>query len=95
MAKDLEGSGVTANALLPGGAVDTHMIPMDRDRSRLLKPEIMQDPVVWLASDASDGIHGRRLIAQDWDESLPIEQRIQKAISPAAWPQLGGPQIQR
>ena len=94
MAKDLEGSGVTANALLPGGAVDTHMIPMDRDRSTLLKPEIMQDPVVWLASSESDGIHGRRLIAQDWDESLPIEQRIQKAISPAAWPQIGGPQMQ-
>jgi NAD(P)-dependent dehydrogenase (short-subunit alcohol dehydrogenase family) len=94
MARDLEGSGVTANALLPGGAVDTHMIPMDRDRSMLLKPEIMQDPVVWLASSESNGIHGRRLIAQDWDESLPIQQRIEKAISPVAWPQLGGPQMQ-
>src|SRR5581483_9876936 len=83
MARQLEGSGVTANVLLPGGAADTNMIPPGRDRSRLLKPEIMQDPVVWLASEASDGFNGRRIVAQFWDETLPIEQRLQKAAAPA------------
>ncbi|MFN0071805.1 MAG: SDR family NAD(P)-dependent oxidoreductase [Chloroflexota bacterium] len=94
MARDLTGTGVTVNALLPGGAVDTHMIPAGRDRSVLLRPEIMQKPLVWLASNESDDVHGRRLIAQDWDESLPIEQRLAKAAAPAAWPQLGGPTAQ-
>lgn len=90
MAKDLDGTGITVNALLPGGAVDTHMIPAGRDRSVLLQPEVMQSAVVWLASDASDGFHGQRLIAKDWDESLPLDVRLARASAPAAWSQLGG-----
>ena len=50
----------------------------------------MTTPVIWLASEESDGINGRRFIAYDWDESLPMEERIAKAGAPAAWPQLGG-----
>jgi NAD(P)-dependent dehydrogenase (short-subunit alcohol dehydrogenase family) len=92
MARDLDGSGVTANVLLPGRAVDTNMIPRDRDLSGLLKPEIMQAPVVWLASEASNGFNGRRIIAEFWDESLPVEQRLAKVSAPAAWPGLGRPE---
>ncbi len=87
MARELEGSGVTANVLIPGGAADTHMVVQD-DRSRLLRPEIMQAPVVWLASSSSDGFNGRRVIAQLWDEELSIQDRLAKASAPAAWPQL-------
>jgi len=29
------------------------------------------------------------IIAYFWDERLPIEERLQKASAPAAWPQLG------
>lgn len=89
MAQDLAGTGVTANVLVPGGAVKTNMIPQDRDPSTLLQPEVMQAPVVWLASEASDGFTGQRIIAQYWDESLPIEQRLEKSSGPAAWPHLG------
>ncbi len=88
IAREVEGTGVTANVLIPGGAASTNMVP-DRDRPGLLPPEVMQAPVVWLASPASDGINGRRLIAQFWDEELPIEERLAKAAAPAAWPQLG------
>jgi 3-oxoacyl-[acyl-carrier protein] reductase len=88
MARKLEGSGVTANVLIPGGAADTHMVP-DADRSRLLRPEIMQAPVAWLASSASDGFSGQRVNARDWDEQLPIGDRVAKASAPAAWAQLG------
>ena len=59
------------------------------DRAALIRPDVMQDPVVWLASDASQEINGRRFIARNWDESLPIEERLEKAGAPAAWPQLG------
>jgi len=87
MARELEGTGVTANVLIPGGAAATHMV--DRERSGLLEPEVMQAPIVWLASEASDGFNGRRIIAQFWDEALPLPQRLEQASAPAAWPQLG------
>ncbi len=91
MSRELEGSGVTANVLVPGGASDTNILPPDTpfDRAALIRPEVMQDPVVWLASEASNGVNGRRFIARNWDESLPIQDRLEKAGAPAAWPQLG------
>ena len=59
------------------------------DRAALMRPEVMQAPAVWLASDESAATNGMRFIAYHWDESLPIEQRLEKAGAPAAWPQLG------
>ena len=91
MAQELEGTGVTANVLVPGGPVNTNLLPPDApfDRAKLIQPDVMRRPVVWLASDASDGINGRRFIAYNWDESLPPEERVERASAPAAWPQLG------
>ena len=91
MAQDLEGTGVTANVLVPGGATNTNLIAPDTPyaRTTLIQPEVMQAPVVWLASDASPACNGRRLIAYYWDERLPLEERLAKASAPAAWPQLG------
>lgn len=91
-AQELEGTGVTSNVLVPGGPVNTHLLPDNTtfDRAKLIQPDVMTTPVIWLASEESDGINGRRFIAYDWDESLPMEERIAKAGSPAAWPQLGG-----
>ena len=53
----------------------------------------MQAPVVWLASDASNGINGQRFIGYYWDEDMPLEERMKKAAAPAAWPQLGAQAI--
>ncbi len=90
MAQDLEGTGVTANVLTPGGASNTNLLPANMpNRERLIAPEVMQAPVVWLASDASDGFSGQRIVGYFWDEALPLEQRLAKAAAPAAWPQLG------
>ncbi len=88
MARELEGSGVTANVLVPGGATLTNMTASRRDPTGLLRPEAMRQPVVWLASAASDGFNGRRIIARFWDESLPIEQRLARASAPAGWADL-------
>ena len=90
MATELEGTGVTANVLVPGGPVNTNLLPPDSpfDREKLIQPDIMRVPVVWLASDAADGVNGRRFIAYFWDESLPVEERLEKAGAPAAWPQI-------
>lgn len=91
MAQELEGTGVTANVLVPGGATNTNLIAPDAayDRAALIQPEVMQAPAVWLASEASHAFNGRRVIAYDWDERLPLDERLAKASAPAAWPQLG------
>jgi NAD(P)-dependent dehydrogenase (short-subunit alcohol dehydrogenase family) len=91
MAQELEGTGVTANVLVPGGATNTNLIAPDAgyDRAALIQPEVMQAPAVWLASDASHACTGRRVIAFYWDEGLPLNERLAKSSAPAAWPQLG------
>jgi NAD(P)-dependent dehydrogenase (short-subunit alcohol dehydrogenase family) len=89
-AKDLEGTGVTVNILVPGGPTDTPgFFPPGRPRPPvLLDPEIMGAPVVWLASPQSDGISACRFIARDWDQSLPPAEAAARVRAPAAWPTL-------
>lgn len=91
MAEELEGSGVSANVLVPGGPVNTRMIPVESGipRDKLIQPEVMQRPIVWLASDDSNGVNGMRFLAALWDPDLPRDERIEKAGAPVAWPQLG------
>ncbi len=88
--RELRGSGVTANVLVPGGLTNTDLIPDDNPfaREEMIQPEVMQAPIVWLASNASDDVTGQRFIAYHWDPDLPIEQRLAKAGAPAGWPQL-------
>jgi len=93
--RELEGTGVTVNVLVPGGMASTDLIPDDaaHQRENMIDPQVMQAPVVWLASDASDGINGQRFIGYYWDEDLPLGERLEKAAAPAAWPQLGAQAI--
>ncbi|MBU7443528.1 SDR family oxidoreductase [Paraburkholderia fungorum] len=81
-AQDLEGTGVTVNALLPGGATLTGMIPHDLDehiRAQLLDPKVVVAPLLWLASPAADHINGRRLLANCWRDDDPA------AFGDAGW----------
>ncbi len=91
LAQELEGTGVTANVLVPGGAADTRMVSIGQepDRTKLIAPEIMVAPLVWLCSNGSDGVNGQRFVAARWDETLPPGEAAKKAGAPAAWPQLG------
>ena len=91
IAQQLEGTGVTVNVLVPGGPANTNLLPQDTpfDRAALIQPDVMQRPVVWLASEASAAVHGQRLIAYHWDESLEVESRLARAAAPLAWQQLG------
>ncbi len=89
MARELSGSGVTANVLVPGRATLTGMTAGNRDTAGLLRPEVMQAPVVWLASDDSAACNGLRIVAEFWDEGLPSAERLERASAPAGWPQLG------
>jgi NAD(P)-dependent dehydrogenase (short-subunit alcohol dehydrogenase family) len=87
MAEDLAGSGVTANVLVPGGMTDTRIIPDGAvaDRSRLLRPEIMVPPLLWLLSEAAAEVSGRRFIAAHWDKTLPPAEAALKCGAPIAW----------
>jgi 3-oxoacyl-[acyl-carrier protein] reductase len=86
-AKDLAHSGVTVNALVPGGPVNTRMIPKEEvlDRNTLLQPEAMMAPIVWLMSAASDGVTGRRFVAKQWDPALDPRAAAEKAGAPAGF----------
>jgi 3-oxoacyl-[acyl-carrier protein] reductase len=87
-AKDLEGSGVTVNALLPGGAANTRMIPAGEisDRSTLVQPEAMKAPIVWLMSDDAKDVTGQRFIAQLWNPAVDPAVASAKASSAAGFP---------
>lgn len=81
--QDLAGTGVTVNALLPGGATATGMIPAgfpEHLRSTLLDPAIMVPPLLYLAGTRSDGVTGRRFIAANWRDDDP-----QAAAAAAGW----------
>jgi len=87
-AQDLAGTGVTVNALLPGGATDTGMVPADiapHLRQKLLHPDIMIPPLLWLVSEAASGVTGSRFAANLWDAALPPEQAAQKSRTAAGW----------
>lgn len=86
-ASDLAGSGVTANVLIPGGAVDTALVPDEAPflRSELLSPEIMVRPLLWLLSSAAAEVTGQRLLAVDWDPNLPDSEAAARCSSAAAW----------
>lgn len=86
-AKDLAGTGVTVNALLPGGPANTRMIPQAEvtDRATLIQPEVMTAPIVWLMSSHSDGVSGRRIVAKEWDTERLQREPPENVGSPAGW----------
>jgi NAD(P)-dependent dehydrogenase (short-subunit alcohol dehydrogenase family) len=88
-AKDLAGTGITCNILVPGGPADTAFFPRGAPKPPvLIDPNVMALPVVWLASPASDGITGSRFVARDWDRSLPPSEAAARVRAPAGWPTL-------
>lgn len=85
LSADLTGTGVTCNVLVPGGVTDTPLVGEAGDRSKMLRPEIMNPPLLWLVSDAAAGVNGRRFIAADWDATKLPAEAADKAGAPIAW----------
>jgi NAD(P)-dependent dehydrogenase (short-subunit alcohol dehydrogenase family) len=86
MAKDLDGTGVTVNVLVPGGITNTPMVSESGfDRAKMIQPEVMAPPLLWLVSDAAGKVTGRRFLGVHWDPALSPEQAAEMAGAPVAW----------
>jgi gluconate 5-dehydrogenase len=72
MSKQLKEYNITVNVLLPGGAALTGFMTKavrerpDFDPSGLLPASIMNEPILFLASDKASGITGERIIAREF-----------------------------
>ena len=87
-AQDLEGTGVTVNALLPGGPTLTGMVPetvSEKARSAMLDPSIMVPPLLWLVSPEAGGMTGRRLVANKWQTGSDSQSAAEAATEQAGW----------
>lgn len=89
-ARELDGTGVTVNVVVPGGPTDTPFIARESgmDPAKMLRPAVMGPPVAWLCSRAADTVTGRRFIGGRWDASLPDAEAAAIAGSPIGWPEL-------
>jgi NAD(P)-dependent dehydrogenase (short-subunit alcohol dehydrogenase family) len=90
MAKDLAGTGVTVNIVVPGGVTNTAMVPPEAgfDRQQMIQPAVMAPPLLWLVSDAAANVTGRRFLAVHWDPALSPAEAAEKCSAPIAWTQI-------
>lgn len=81
--------GMSDTSLVPGENIGNRARPfqagkgprgMEGRGSELLPAEIMAPPILWLASDESNTISGRRFVARDWDPDLPPAQAAELAM---------------
>ena len=73
-AQELSGTGVTVNALLPGGATRTGMIPDELPGAverKLLDPQIIVPPLLYLSSPQSEHVTGQRCTGTLWPDASP------------------------
>jgi 3-oxoacyl-[acyl-carrier protein] reductase len=91
-AKDLAGTGVTVNVLNPGGGANTPgMAAERRDANRtgalpkLVEPDEMVAPLLWLVSRAADAVTGWRFDANRWDPARPIDDNVRRSGRPAGF----------
>ena len=90
-ANEFAGTGVTVNVLVPGGIVDTAIVPEGSVvKSSMLKPECMVKRLLWLLSDDAKETTGKRFRAHLWNDNLPADQNLLVAGAPIAWTSLGG-----
>ena len=86
--QDLEGTGVTVNSLIPGGAADTDFVSDNiradaiAGRRRLIDPQVMAAPLLWLCSMDAGQITGGRFVGKLWDSALPPNEAALKAREP-------------
>jgi NAD(P)-dependent dehydrogenase (short-subunit alcohol dehydrogenase family) len=91
-AKDVEGTGLTINIVNPGAGANTpgmaeEMRQMSRDgrAARLVEPEEMVPPLLYVVSREADRVNGMRFDANAWDPELPPPEAARRAGRPAGF----------
>lgn len=64
---------------LPGNPGDPGRSGAD---GNLIDPVVMRAPVMWLASQQSDGWNGKRFIGQQWDTALAADEAAAGCSAP-------------
>lgn len=87
MAADLAGTGISVNVLIPGGIVNTPMIPGDAPflREELIQPEDMLPALYWLCSSEANDVTGLRFLTSKWDQQLSNSEAANIAGAPIGW----------
>jgi len=98
-AKEVEGTGLTINIVNPGAGANTpgmaeEMRRMSREgrAPRLVEPDEMVPPLLYVVSREADSVNGWRFDANLWDGSLPPAEAARRAGRPAGFemhPQAG------
>ena len=87
-AQDLGNTRVTVNSLIPGGAADTDFVSargraaIAQSGRKLLAPEVMIAPLLWLCSAEADAVTGARYVGKLWDQSLAPADAARRALEP-------------
>jgi len=91
-AKEVAGSGATVNIVNPGAGANTEGIAVEmRERSRagavprLVEPEEMIPPLLYVVSRAADQVNGMRFDANLWDAAQPPAVAAMRAGRPAGF----------
>jgi NAD(P)-dependent dehydrogenase (short-subunit alcohol dehydrogenase family) len=91
-AKEVEGTGLTINIVNPGAGANTpgmaeEMRRMSREgrAARLVEPEEMVPPLLYVVSRDADTVNGWRFDANLWDASLPAAEAARSAGRPAGF----------
>jgi len=91
-AKEVEGTGLTINIVNPGAGANTpgmaeEMRTMSREgrAARLVEPEEMVPPLLYVVSRDADRVNGWRFDANLWDPSVPPAEAARRAGRPAGF----------
>jgi NAD(P)-dependent dehydrogenase (short-subunit alcohol dehydrogenase family) len=91
-AKEVEGTGLTINIVNPGAGANTpgmadEMRTMSREgrAPRLVEPEEMVPPLLYVVSREADNVNGWRFDANLWDPALSPAEAARRAGRPAGF----------
>jgi 3-oxoacyl-[acyl-carrier protein] reductase len=91
-AKDAEGSGLTVNIVNPGAGANTPGMAVEmRDMSadgrapKLVEPDEMVPPLLYVVSREADKVNGYRFDANAWNANLPPAEAAKAASHPAGF----------
>jgi NAD(P)-dependent dehydrogenase (short-subunit alcohol dehydrogenase family) len=91
-AKEIAGTGVTVNIVNPGAGANTPgMSAVMREWSatgkaaKLVEPEDMVAPLLFVVSDAADAVNGYRFDANTWLHDMPPEEAARRTGRPAGF----------